>query len=42
MFLKFWINFLVYLEGGGNYNKIGDGTMFYFGLYIFLEMCMHF
>jgi len=42
MFLKFWINFSIYLERGGNFKKTGDGTMFYFGLYIFPEIFMHF
>jgi len=41
MFLKFGINFSIYLERG-KFQQTGDDTMFYFGLNIFSEIFMHF
>jgi len=41
MFLKFWINFSIYLKEGANFEKL-EIVLFYFGLYIFSKIVMHF
>jgi len=40
MFLKVYINFSIYSEGGAIFKKMG--MMFYFGLFNFPEIFMHF
>jgi len=43
MFLKFETKFAQKGGGGGGkFQKSGNGTMFYFSLYVFPEIFMHF